>query len=536
MKKRKTNTVLLVFALLTTVSMYSPGVHAIEPKRGGRLVIATQQDPITMLGAVSSHLHTHMISDTMFNGLVRQQWDSPEPLPDLAQRWQISEDGMTYTFYLVRNAAWHDGQPFTAADVKFTFEEVLTKHLPAGKILFGAIDRIKTPDSHTVVFELKYAYAPLMTWLMIKNFATIVPKHIYAGTDIVKNPHNFKPIGTGPFKFKEYVKGSHVRVVRNEKYFRKGQPYLDEIIIRIIPDWTSMLAAFETGEVDYLCWGIPRHSLPRLKKLPDVDVDLKVPTGNNALWTRFNLRHAALGNAKVRQAMAYATDKEEILKKVFHGGGRIAESFINPANPYSSWAYNPDIPIYEYNPKKANRMLDEAGFPRNSKGIRFAVRQYTSASDIEAGKTNEILREQWRRVGIDLKAIPLEGTAFPQLVYRNWDFDLAMGFWAFGPDPSLLGLHIHSRQIRKGLAPGNIMGYRNEKVDALLGKAAAATDVKKRAALYGEISKILAQDVPVLWFIFDKKPYAYRDRFVGLPTPAVGINGSYDEIWSKTGK
>jgi len=257
---------------------------------------------------------------------------------------------------------------------------------------------------------------------------------------------------------------------------------------------------------------------------------------NSALWTRFNLRHEALGKLKVRQAIAYATDKEEILKKAFYGQGRIAESFINPDNPLSSWAYNPGIPVYEYKPEKANTLLDEAGFPRKSNGIRFSIRQYTSASDPEAGKTNEILREQWRKVGIDLKVVPLEGTAFAQLVYKKWDFDLAMGFWFFGPDPSLLGLHIHSRQIRPGLVPGNIMGYRNESVDALLDKAAATLDLNERAEIYGEISKILAEDLPAMWFIFDSSAFAYDDRFVGLPTPPFGTNGSYDEIWSKTGK
>jgi peptide/nickel transport system substrate-binding protein len=467
---------------------------------------------------------------------VRQRGDSLDPFPDLAQKWRISPDGKTYTFYLVKNAVWHDGQPFTSADVKFSIEEVLLKHHPAGKLLFGAIDRVETPDPYTAILELKYAYAPLMTWLMFKNFSTIIPKHIYEGTDIKKNPYNFQPIGTGPFKFKEYVKGSHVRVVRNENYFRKGQPYLDEIIIRIIPDWTSMLTAFETGEVNYMSWGIPRHSLARLAKLPHVKVDLKTAVENGALWTRFNLRHAALGKLKVRQAMAYATDKKEILKKAFYGQGIIAESFINPDNPFTSWAYDPGIPVYEYNPDKANKLLDEAGFPRKSNGMRFSIRQYTSASDVEAGKTNEILREQWRKVGIELKVMPLEGTAFPQLVYKKWDFDLAMGFWPFGPDPSLLGLHIHSRQIRPGLVPGNIMGYRNESVDGLLDKAAAASDLKERAKMYGEISSIIAEDVPVMWFIFDKRAYVYHDRFVGLSTPAFGTIDSYDGIWSKKGK
>ena len=507
-----------------------------EPKRGGRLIVATQQDPITMLGAVSTHLHSHMIADTMYSGLVRQKWDDPKPHPDLAERWEISPDGKTYTFYLVKNATWHDGKPFTSADVKYSIEEMIRNNHPAGPMVFGSLDRVDTPDPYTAVLVLKQPYTPLMTYLMSKMYGTIVPKHIYDGTDVKTNPYNFKPIGTGPFKFQEYVKGSHVRVVRYDNYFRKGQPYLDEIVIRIIPDWSAMVAAFEAGEVNYMCWGIPRHELPRLRALPNVAVDLKTPVTSMGLWTRFNLRHEALGKLKVRQAIAHATDKKEILEKAFFNQGRVADSFVNPDNAVAAWAYDPKTPVYEYNPQKANTLLDEAGFPKKADGTRFSVRQYTSASDIEAGKTNEILREQWRKVGIDLRVMPLEGTAFPQLVYNKWDFDLAMGFWFFGPDPGLVALHVHSRQIKLGLAPGNIMNYSNKQVDELLDKAAMTLDQKQRAVMYGEIARQMANDLPAMWFVFDKGPFAFQDRFVGLPTPPYGFSGWYDEISSKTGQ
>jgi len=536
MVKCQTKILLLLLISVFIPSIIPQNVEATEPVRGGKLVIATQQDPITLLGAVSMHLHTHIISDTMFNGLVRQQRNSPDPFPDLAEKWQISPDGKTYTFYLEKNVLWHDGQPFTSADVKFSIEEVLLKQHPAGQLLFSAIDRVATPDPFTAVIELKHPYAPLMTWLMCRCFSTIIPKHIYEGTDIKKNPYNFKPIGTGPFQFKEYVKGSHVRVVRNDNYFRNEQPYLDEIIFRIIPDSTSMLAAFETGEVNYMSWGIPGHSLARLEKLPDVKVDIETAAENGALWTRFNLRHEALGQLKVRQAMAYATDKKEILQKVFYGLGIVAESFINPENPFTMEAVNLESPIYDYNPAKANALLDEAGFDRKLDGMRFSIRQYTSTSDVAAGKTNEILRQQWRKIGIDLQVMPLEGTIFPEVVYKKLDFDLAMGFWPFGPDPSLVGLHIHSRQIRPGLIPGNIMAYRNGKVDDLLDKAAVTQDLKERAKMYGEISSIIAEDVPTMWFIFDKSVSVYHDRFVGVSTTAFRAIESYGEIWSKTGK
>ncbi|NWG76013.1 MAG: ABC transporter substrate-binding protein, partial [Rubrivivax sp.] len=186
---------------LALVWLLVTAVHGQEPRRGGRLTIATQQDPITMLGAVSPHLHTHMITDTMFNGLVRQTWGDARYYPDLAERWEIAPDGKTYRFHLVRNATWHDGKPFTSADVKFSIEEVTLKNHPAGRTIFGALDRVETPDLYTVVLVMKQPDAPLMSYLASKAYVTIVPKHLYEGTDIKTNPHNFKPIGTGPFKF-----------------------------------------------------------------------------------------------------------------------------------------------------------------------------------------------------------------------------------------------------------------------------------------------------------------------------------------------
>ncbi|MBW1700202.1 MAG: hypothetical protein JRH18_21670 [Deltaproteobacteria bacterium] len=344
---------------------------------------------------------------------------------------------------------------------------------------------------------------------------------------------NFKPIGTGPFKFDKYVKGTYVRVVRNEDYSREGQPYLDEIVFRIIPDWSAQVAAFETGEISSLVFSIPRHELPRLAKLPGTKVEIMTPLNNGTLWTRFNLRHEALKNQKVREALQWATDKDEILKKAYYGQGWTANGFINPENPIVSWAYNADVPKYGYDPEKAKQLLDKAGFLPKENGIRFSIRQYNSASDIEAGKANEMLREQWRKVGIELKAMPLEGTAYPQLVYHKWDFDLAMGLWSFGPDPGIVGMHVLSSQIRKGLAPSNVMGSENPKVDELLQQASGKLDRKERGKLYGELAKILNTDLPGMWFIHYKLPFVYNDKFVGLPIPPQGYAGDYDGVWCK---
>ena len=206
-----------------------------NPRRGGTLILGMAADPSTLNCGIESSQIVAMVTSNIYNGLLHMDEES-NPHPDLAQSWEISPDGLVYTFQLRDNVKWHDGQPLTSADVKFSFENLVGKYNARGREAYRNIKAIETPNATTVKISLKKVYSPFLE-ILTAHDGCIMPKHIYEGGDVFKNPrNNDQPIGSGPFKFKEWQKGSHVTLVRNENYFKKGRPFLDSVIYRIIPN------------------------------------------------------------------------------------------------------------------------------------------------------------------------------------------------------------------------------------------------------------------------------------------------------------
>jgi peptide/nickel transport system substrate-binding protein len=230
---------------------------------GGTLVAAISGDPGSLNPAITTSGGVHTASELMFNGLVELSPDG-EPVPSLAASWDVEDDGALYRFHLVDGVTWHDGEPFTADDVVFTFEEALTKlHARTAASVGNAAPTISAVDDLTVEFRFDAPYAPLLQQLNVTE-APILPRHVYEGGDLAEHPANLAPVGTGPFRFVSYTPDSEIRVARNEDYFKPGLPVLDEVVLRIVPDESSALAALERGEVDFL-FGAPGPELERLR-------------------------------------------------------------------------------------------------------------------------------------------------------------------------------------------------------------------------------------------------------------------------------
>lgn len=216
------------------------------PKRGGTFIVVAGTDPGHLNPAISTSGALHFVAGSLYNGLVALD-KSFQPEPELAQSWVVSEGGKTYTFKLRPGVKWHDGQPFTAADVKFTFEELLLKYHARTKTgLEPTLAGIDTPDNLTAVFRFQAPYAPLLQQLNVIE-APILPKHLYAGSDPQNNPANLKPVATGPFKFVEYKKGQQVTMARNQDYFKAGLPYFDKLVFSIVPQPATAMLAFDKG-------------------------------------------------------------------------------------------------------------------------------------------------------------------------------------------------------------------------------------------------------------------------------------------------
>jgi peptide/nickel transport system substrate-binding protein len=481
------------------------------PRRGGSLVVAVTADPGHFNSGVSTAGGTHAVADNLYNGLVFLD-EQLNPQPDLADSWTISPDGKTYTFKLRQGVKWHDGQPFSAADVKFTFEEILLKYHARTKAgLEAVLDGIDTPDPYTVVMRFKQPYGPLLQRLDMVE-APILPKHIYAGQDPTKSEANLKPVGTGPFKLAEYLKGDRVRMVRNDQYYKPGLPYLDELVFRIIPQASTAALALEQGEVDFL-GSVPGPDLARLRQNPDLTFGQNAAGSGGSFCQEtmiYNLSRTPLDKLEVRQALAYAIDRDEILKNVYFSQGRVATAAIASS---VSWAHNPNAPRYPLDRARANALLDQAGLPRGADGMRFKLQFVHSTS---YAKTGEALRQQLAQIGVDFQLVPMEVNAANEREFIQKDFDVGFASYCNGPDPEI---GVRRMYVSTNIGPilfSNGAGYVNPQIDELFDKAAASVDRQQRTQLYGQIQDILGRDLPYWWLVETENVRAWRKSFHNL--------------------
>jgi peptide/nickel transport system substrate-binding protein len=464
---------------------------------GGTLVAAITNDPGQFNPGVTTSFDTHAVADSMYNGLVGLDANA-NPVPDLAESWEVSDDATAYTFHLARGVKWHDGQPFTSADVKFTFENILLKYhsrTKAGleKVLAG----IDTPDDNTVVFRFNKPYAPLLQRLDVTE-TPILPKHIYEGIeDPTKAEANLKPVGTGPFVFDSYTAGVEIRLKRNENYFKAGLPHLDEVVFRVIPEQSTQIQALEAGEVDYV-WRVPGPDAGRIADSPETDV-LPVgsgPGGGYCIMTMtFNLERDVFKDARVRQAFAHAIDRQQIVDQIIFGQGQAA---VAPISSEITWAHLADGLQYVYDPAKAESLLDEAGYPKGADGARFKV---DFIHFPQFSKYGELLREQLGKVGITLELRPLDRDAAVDAIFNTRDFDTNIISYCNGADPEIGVRRMYVSSNIGNIPFSNGAAYVNPEVDELFDQASATADLATRGEIYRDLQQILLKDLPYWWLV-----------------------------------
>lgn len=515
----------MLLASLTTLSFISI-TKAEEPKYGGTLRVATSGDPQTLGHAITTSFVPHLVSGQVFSALIKHDFDL-NPLPELATSWEISADGLTYTFDLRDDVVWHDGENFTSADVKFTIDEVLIPFHPSGSQVFANLDEVETPDNYTVILHMNAPWAPLMKHLG-KHYAAIFPKHLYEGTDILTNEYNTHPIGTGPFKFVEHVRGEYIRLARFEDYFIQGKPYLDEIIFEVIPDSQVQLIALENGEIDYLPVEVELSEATRVMELPGITTTTKEDWARPCVnFMMFNLREPPFDNLKVRQAIAHAIDKETLNERSTYGFETLTDT---PFLPSQTDYYNPAT-IYEYDSSKAEQLLDEAGYPRVDGGWRFDMEVVTIATQAYSIKQSEIVAEMLRSVGINAYSFPMEAAAQIEKVYINWDYDVNVACFGAGPDPSVAIARLyHSDNIQR-VPYQNFAGYNNSRVDELFDLALEEVDETVRAGYFHETQVELTRDLPAIWFSQNTHVGAWRDEFVGFPAGPWYAQQSWEDVY-----
>jgi peptide/nickel transport system substrate-binding protein len=501
----------------------SPAAAAGAPKRGGTAVVVMNADPGPMNPAITTAGGTHTVTDQIFNGLVGLD-DNLNPVPELAASWQTSADGKTYTFKLQPNVMWHDGQPFSSDDVKFTFEQGLLKfHARTKAALEGILEGIDAPDPGTVIFRFKQPYGPFLQRLDVVE-ASIIPKHIYDGKDLEKDPATAKPIGTGPFKFTEYVKGDHVTLERNPTYFKKDAsgtqlPYLDKAILRIIPNVTTAEQALEQGEVDYL-GSISGADLARLQKNSSLTLVQGFGGSGGSVCQDVlipNLAKKPFDTVDGRRAFYTAIDRKFIVDQVYFNQGAPS---TGPISSQMAWAYTAQVHTYPFDVAQANKLLDQAGYARGADGARLTV-TFTHAASY--AKLGEALREQLKAVGINLQLETLDVNAANDKVFMKKDFDLGVASYCNGSDPEVGVRRVYVSSNIGPILFSNGAGYKNPKIDQLFDQGAAQTDRGERAKTYAQIQQTLTDDVPYFWIVDSQGYRAYRSVYKGFRTSGGNI-------------
>jgi peptide/nickel transport system substrate-binding protein len=516
----------LGFALSALISLCGAAAGD-GPEHGGTVVVAVSSDPGGLNPAITTQGGLQLICGSIFSGLVAQDFDL-NPVPDLAQSWEVSPDGRVYTFHLDPDATFHDGAPVTSEDVKFTFEELLMKYHSRTRTSIGdKLARITTPDPHTVTFEFTRPYAAFLQLIDVTN-SPVMPKHLFEGTDPLTNRHNSAPIGSGPFKLQEWVKGDHVALIRNENYFKKGKPYLDRVVFKVMPSSATAAIAFENGEADFFLNPSPLDTV-RFKSNPDVVVTDKGRQGYATVETLVpNLNRAPLSDLKVRQALAHTIDKDYIVEKIFFGLNPVA---TGPISRLLGWAYNPNVVKYEHDVALANHILDEAGHKRGPDGIRFHLKLSYASGWM---KVAEALRDQLKESGIALDMELMEFSSMVDTVYIKKDFDLSFSSFENGPDPDI---GVKRTVVSTNIGPipfSNGAGYRNQRIDQLFELASSEVNREKRAAYYFEAQNILVKDLPYFWLYEPRLGAAYNAALQGMYTWSAKSNTyfSQDAWWS----
>lgn len=482
---------------LASVLPSVPAWAQATPKSGGTLTLVTSGGPTYLNSALSTAGAEALVSPKVYDGLLGYD-TGMIARPELATAWAVSEDGLRITFTLREGVTWHDGTPFTAKDVKFSLMEVLKVHHGRGRATFADLTDVETPDDLTAVLVLTKPSASIMK-VFNASESPILPAHLYQGTDILENPVNLAPVGTGPFKFVSYTRGETLILERNPAYWNSGLPYVDRLVVRFVADGSTRAAMLESGEADFVASGqLPMAEILRFDETDGFEVARAgYETTPSQHVVEFNMRRPQFQDVRVRRAIAHMFDKDWINENIWYGYGNPGTGPIHTVQ--KAFYTTDDVPFYEYDLAKAAALLDEAGFPRASGGTRFSVTIDATAYGEAPTRTAEYLREQMREVGIQAEVRVSDPGAFVKRVYADRDFDINTFWGSAGADPAIGVQRFYwSKNIRDGVPYSNGSCYENPAVDALLEAAAIELDFDKRYQLYKDFQRIAMEDLPVI--------------------------------------
>lgn len=511
-------------------------VGAEAPAYGDTFIQASIGDIGGLIPSLTSDVPSSEVGGLIYDGLVRHDKDL-KVVGAMAESWTFSPDCRELTFHLRHDVKWHDGHPFTAADVVFTYKTMVNPKTPApfkeGYLLAKSAEALD-PYTVRVTYDKPYARA-LTTW---SDY--MLPQHLLetyvADGKLRESPQSRHPIGTGPYRFQEWRTGEKVVLVANPDYY-EGRPYVGRMVYRVIPSQATIFLELKAKGVDFVRT-LTSFQYSRQTDYPAFRKDYNKFRYPSAFYTflGFNLKDPRFADLRVRQAFAHAINKRELIDGVVLGLAREANGPIRPG----TWAFTDEVPRYEYDPKKAKALLaaagwvdrDDDGVVEDKDGKPFAFTILTNQGNDERKKIAEIIQQRLKEIGVKVDIQVIEWAAFIKEYVKPRRFDAIILGLGTGEDPDQYTVW-HSSQA--GPDQMNRTGYANPEVDHLLEEGRTSCVQQDRVKYYRRIQEILAQDIPVLFLYFKDELPVVASRFRGIKEAPAGIMYNFNE-WYVPGK
>ena len=507
---------------------------ALAAALGAQAQPATGKTLVVGLPSILRHLNpaiqaapVNLVGAQLFASPLRfdKDWN---PQPYLAESWAFQDDGKSLLLRLVAGATFHDGKPITSEDVAFSIMAIKASH-PFNTML-APVERVDTPTPLIAIIRLKHEH-PALLLALSPALCPILPKHIFGdGQDLRSHPRNANPVGSGPFKLVSFAPNQHITLERHAGFFMPGRPRLDKLVFRILPDPVIQMLEVERGGIHMTATAVTATQLEQAGRIKEARV---VDKGGEAIgpvgWLEFNLRKKPFDDVRVRQAIAYAIDKDFIVKALHRGASQVATGPIAPGSPfYSSVGVVP----YRLDLARAARLLDEAGHRLKPDGTRLAMTlDYQPGIPDNYETIANYLKPALRKLGIDVSVRTSPDFATWAKRVSGWEHEATISGAFMWGDP-VIGVHRSwiSSNIRPGVIFSNTPGYSSPQVDELFARAAVERGLAKRKALYAEFQRVLSQDVPVAFTHVWSRRYVVRHEVLNPPEGIWGTAVPYDLV------
>jgi peptide/nickel transport system substrate-binding protein len=495
----------------------------LEPAYGDTIVEGSIGEATNLIPMLSSDSASHEIAGLIFNGLVKYDKDV-NLVGDLAESWKVSQGGLQITFKLRRGVKWQDGHPFTAHDVLFGFQTIIDPKTPTAYAEdFRQVQKAEALDDYT--FRVTYArpFAPALTsW----GNLVVLPKHLLEGKDIAQSGLGRRPIGTGPYRFREWISRDRVILEANPDYF-EGRPYIDRAVTRVIPDLATMFLELKAGGLDVMGLTPIQYKRQTEDRFFQENYRKYRYPANAYTYLGYNLLEPKFKDKRVRQALSYAIDKEEIIKVVLLGLG------VPATGPYKPglWFYNPEVRKYPYEPAKALALLREAGWEdldgdgildKERRPFEFTV--ITNEGNPVRQRAAVIIQQRLKKIGIRMKIRVIEWSAFINDFIDKKDFEATILGWTTGFEPDQYDIWHSSKTGKKEL---NFISFNNPEVDDLLERGRRTFNQEERRKIYFRLQEILAEEQPYTFLYVPEALPIVHARVNGIEPSPLGISYNF---------